>query len=1456
MIKVSRAFIPLITFLFLPFNAAKPQVNASFTMNIQAGCSPLKVSFINQSTGPDTLTYMWYLGVQQGTSTLKDPQATYVLPGAYDVKLVVKHDTEKDSVTKTIVVFRNPVARFTSARLGCSPFEVQFTDLSIEGDGQITSWKWDFRTGETDTSQNPVKTFYSPGQYDIFLEVTDVFGCKNSIDTLKYIDVVNPPAANFSISPASACQVPATFTFNDLSAVQGTVSYDWDFGDGTRSQAQNPVKTYTDFNDYPVKLTVTSDHGCSDDTLKTAYVSGVTASGILRQNGRTISANDTICNGMIDFSNASTGTDFVRWDFGDGVTTASKFGFHQYVVSKAYVVTLIGSLGTICADTFQWNLYVEDLKADFEMSSDFSCMSPAMVSFTDNSVNAVKWEWTFYDNEKAFTQNPVHTFYLPNDTDEYLINEAVSFVTSLEVESPGGCKSSIQKTLIIKKPTALFSVDKVEGCIPLTVTFNDRSLSDLSITNREWIFSDSEKYSGTVDSAVFTYGTYGSFPSKLVVTNSAGCIDTSYVIMINAGKKLLPDFILSSDNVCQNEEITLFNNTPESWLIQSWHYQVGGVDIGALPNEPNPQWIMHADTGFLDVKLEVSSNGCISDTIKTHAIYNKGPLAFYTCTFDCDIPYDYAFTNRSQGLETFQWRFGDDSVNTTTVNPDHTYMTDGNYTVVLDVTKGSCSDSYQRILPVRMPQAIIHVDTMACAQSTLSLSGKESYDMVDYCYERYLWDFGDSTPGIRTNLDTIRHVYQNRGNYQIKLTTGFDNGCFDSASTTVNVYQPYAGFVADTLLGCSPFIVNFTDTSRSDVHPVENWHWTFEPGKDSIYSSKIPVISHWFNHPGIFEVTLLITDTLGCVGGASTIISTANPDAEFFTGNPQACAGDAVLLYYTPQSIDSLIWSFDDGAVSRDDTRPVSHVYLNAGVFAPSLTIYRFGCSDSFTLQNPVDVQLASAYFAVSDSFWNCYPYEITFTHQAEEQDIISGVWNFGYGNTPPSEYAEIKKFNYPRPGIYTVSLDILTSFGCTDTFMRNIEISGPVGDFTASKHNACRFDEITYIIRDTSNVFDFEWDMADGTTFLKGDTITHMYHEVGTFYPKLLLYGDSGNCKPPAVVDTVHIYEVVASFEIPDTGLCSNYDIILENSSAGNDINSWNINDSIFTSEMNPLLNLDEGTYLVSLMVRNEIGCSDTTEQSITVRPLPAIDLMEDTLICEGDEIIIRITGGDEIAWSPAAGLSSVNSYSPSASPDVTTTYIAIVRDSETGCRNLDDIRIYVQQFPEITLHPTDTTIVIGEIVSVSADSLGDVTYLWTMVPTDELMSCLNCTSPVIRPLLNTYYTLEVADTNHCFNEKFYLNVGVDEKYSLDLPAAFRPTGEEENTVVYVKGWGIRRLVEFRIYNRYGNEVFYTDDLNQGWDGTYKGKLQNIDSYAYTVTAEMWNGQMMMKKGTVTLLR
>lgn len=1457
--KATRVLIPLITFLFLSISFVKSQVVADFTMNIQAGCSPLDVRFISLNEPADSFNYMWYLGVQQGTSTLKEPRATYTTPGAYDVKLVVQKGIEKDSVTKTILVFKNPKARFTSERMGCTPFEVQFTDLSVQGDGQIVKWYWDFRTGDTLTARNPLKTFLFPGQYDIYYEVTDVHGCKDFVDSLKYIDVVNPPVANFSISPASACQVPALFSFTNQSVVQGSVTYNWDFGDGTQSQQVNPSKTYNTFSNYPVKLTVTSDHGCSDDTVKTAFVSAVTAAGTIRQFEKPVTMNDTICLGMIDFSNASTGTDNVRWFFGDGTSTASKFGFHQYTVAKTYEVLLVASPGTVCADTLKWNLMVEDIKADFNMSVEYSCSSPVNVNFTDASANTVKWEWSFYDNTKVLTQNTSKIFTLPYDADPYLINTDVPFVTMLTVESPGGCKASKVKTLVIKKPTAMFTVDKVEGCIPLKVKFKDKSIKDKpehNIISYEWIFGNSVTSSGIVDSVIYDYNSDGFFPSRLVITNNVGCKDTSYIIPINAGKKLLPDFTVNPADACQNTEITFSDNTPESGLIQRWRYQVGGTDINNIPDDPNPKWIMHADTGYLDVKLEVFYNGCLSDTVKQNVLYNKGPFARFNFDFNCSSPYDYSFTNLSKGLESFQWKFGDGDQNTTDLNPTHTYAAEGNYLAELIVNKETCTDTYMKTILVRNPKAVISGKNSGCVGQPLLLSGIGSYNMVDYCHEKYLWDFGDSTSKILTIQDNIEHIYSDRGQYTIKLKTEFDNGCTDSSTHNIDVFKPYVGFSADTLFGCSPFIVNFSDTSKADVHPIAEWKWTFEPGTDSTYYSQIPKISHWFNNPGIFNVSLVVTDTLGCEGDATATVSTANPDARFSVANPYVCLGNEVRFIYTQQDIDSLIWSFGDGAFSRNSVPPVNYAYQDSGSFIPNLVIYRFGCSDSFTRPEPILVQMADARYEVSDSFWNCYPHEITFNHNIHGQTIVSGIWNFGYGNTPPAEYSNLKVFTYPKPGKYSTSLNILTSFGCRDTAIRTIEITGPTGGFALSENYACKGDEVRFDTLFTNDVFDYEWDMGDGSPFLRGSPVIHIYGAVGPFYPKLILYGDSGRCKPPPVVDTILIAEVIASFEVPDTGLCNTYEITLTNNSVGNLTNNWNINNNIFTSEINPAFTLQEGPYMVTLFISNAIGCKDTFTQNFIAHPLPLVQMMHDTLICAGDKITIWVSGGDLVAWSPAAGLSSTTSYTPDASPLTTTLYTAVTKYAETGCRSMDEIWIYVQRAPAFSVLPENTTVVIGEIIKVRIDSLDDFTYLWTSSPLDGLMSCITCASPSLRPLENTIYTLMVADTNNCFTENYYIYVVVDEKYSLDVPDAFKPTGEPENAIVYAKGWGIMRLLEFRIYNRYGNEVFYTNDINQGWDGTYKGKLQNIDSYAYTVTAEMWDGQIKTKKGTITLLR
>jgi gliding motility-associated-like protein len=88
-----------------------------------------------------------------------------------------------------------------------------------------------------------------------------------------------------------------------------------------------------------------------------------------------------------------------------------------------------------------------------------------------------------------------------------------------------------------------------------------------------------------------------------------------------------------------------------------------------------------------------------------------------------------------------------------------------------------------------------------------------------------------------------------------------------------------------------------------------------------------------------------------------------------------------------------------------------------------------------------------------------------------------------------------------------------------------------------------------------------------------------------------------------------------------------------------------------------------------------------------------------------------------------------------------------------------------------------------------------------------------------------------------------------------VDVPTAFTPNGDGTNDVLYVRGYGIEHL-EFRVYNRWGELVFETNNQAIGWDGTFRGTPQEMDAYAFTLHATFYDGKSVSRKGNVTLIR
>jgi PKD repeat protein len=252
-----------------------PPPVADFSGNPTSGDAPLDVDFTDLSTNNPT-SWDWTFG-DGGTSAAHNPSHTYAA-GTYTVSLTAGNAGGSDTETKTNYITAAeapPTADFVGVPIsGVAPLDVDFTDLSTNSP---TSWDWTFGDSGTSGAQNPSHT-YAVGTYTVSLTAANAHGQ----DTETKIDYItasstppNPPVAGFVGAPTSGA-APLAVDFTDLSTNSPT-SWDWTFGDGGTSAAQNPSHTYA-AGTYTVSLTA-GNAGGSDTETKTNYITATGGGG-------------------------------------------------------------------------------------------------------------------------------------------------------------------------------------------------------------------------------------------------------------------------------------------------------------------------------------------------------------------------------------------------------------------------------------------------------------------------------------------------------------------------------------------------------------------------------------------------------------------------------------------------------------------------------------------------------------------------------------------------------------------------------------------------------------------------------------------------------------------------------------------------------------------------------------------------------------------------------------------------------------------------------------------------------------------------------------------------------------------------------------------------------------------------------------------------------------------------
>ncbi len=465
--------------------------------------------------------------------------------------------------------------------------------------------------------------------------------------------------------------------------------------------------------------------------------------------------------------------------------------------------------------------------------------------------------------------------------------------------------------------------------------------------------------------------------------------------------------------------------------------------------------------------------------------------------------------------------------------------------------------------------------------------------------------------------------------------------------------------------------------------------------------------------------------------------------------------------------------------------------------------------------------------------------------------DVIDWSWSFGDGET--SSHLRNPIHIYTAPGYYDVNFNVTTGNGCFGEVLKQkyIDIKGPYAEINVTD-TLCRNEDALFIAEEQKDIFELQWIFGDGNTSNE-DTVFHSYDNIGYMYPVLLLKSDAFGTCDVYLSDSIYIPQLIPEINAVDDIFngCIPFEFNPSNNSSDANNWLWNFGDGTYLTGTNPQHTyLNSGIYNVKLIISNNFGCSDSSEVIIESFALPIITTMNDTLICVGDEIQLNAYGAENYDWFPKLFLDDDYTNQPFSEPDSTITY-SVTGTDINGCINNSNVTIAVQQIP--TVNMTDTAVIIGEQVILDAYSDQILTYSW--FPDYEL-NCNNCSSITATPLEPTTYEVTVTDVNGCFSVNYEVFIDILKKYTIDVPSAFTPNGDGINDIIYVQGWGVEDLLLFRIYNRYGEIIFESTDKDIGWDGTYKGKMQGIETYTYEASVRTYEDQILFKRGSIKLLK
>ncbi len=655
------------------------------------------------------------------------------------------------------------------------------------------------------------------------------------------------------------------------------------------------------------------------------------------------------------------------------------------------------------------------------------------------------------------------------------------------------------------------------------------------------------------------------------------------------------------------------------------------------------------------------------------------------------------------------------------------------------------------------------------------------------------------------------------------------NGCITTANGTV---AQGSGLVA-------------TATPSSTSCPtVDNGSILITPSTGTapyLYSldGGTPQPSNTFGNLAATSYTITLTDALGCQGTVSSTVA----QGPYLTSNivvtnpPCANINDGVITVNATSGIAPYLYSLDGG------TPVPGNVFSNnaPGTYDISFTD-NIGCTGTNTAVLTTNTPL----------FVNATVSEPLCNGNANGTIVLSasgGIPAYQYSKDAGANYQSSSTFNNLTANTYIFR--IKDNVGCTKDTTIVLDEPAALTVSATTTTSTCNGNDgvISVIANGGTTPYTYS---IDGTNFQSSPDFTVSF---GTF--NNIQVKDSNNCiaTTSAVVTLVDDMFVDAGL---DTTICAEvirtFDV---QTSTGSSVFSWTtLAGSLVDSIKNPSVKpLDTTTYVIKATWG---VCTKSDTVTINVLRKPVANAGLNARICIGDSVIINgsatnVSGPVTYLWSPANLVRDSSLQSTWAIPDSSQVYTLTVKD-DYGCNFAvtDEVIVYVQ--PPVPAFAGNDTIAVTGTPHTLVGS-GGVQYLWSVTNGNATINNPNAAMPQAILNSNAMFAVEIKDIAGCIGfDTVFVQIYDDARYY--VPNAFTPNGDGLNDIFRAVPSGISRTEWFRIFNRYGELIFETNQWLKGWDGTFKGKLQPMGTYIWVIKGSNNKGMPVEMKGTVNLIQ